>query len=346
MPDGAAEGGRYYLDDDGRVRASARGERAPFTGIATLFTGEIVEHAAGYRSVERINGCIDVAATFREHADLIPKHFWVLYCAADGTPTHIERVGLGGDDARWSARETLCHAVHQHVPRVSLISNTYRSLEPPQVDLEQRQMFAKAAAVLGITIDHQVFIGPDGFAELTDGGELVGHAWQDAARPSRKIPSIFGKVGRLVPEHPGLAAALAKAINSVDDAEAVARLLLRGDEPVALALLHATRGGQITGVFPIGSGESLDESSARLAFAAGLRGICDRVIILAGGVGAEWEERVETFLGPVLLDLIGETYVFASITVLVRPDGRRVWGELTGPRPAPRADVRVPWGEV
>src|SRR5690606_6790448 len=114
MPDGAAAEGRYYLDDDGRVRAGVCGERAPFTGIATLFTGEIVEHAEGYQSVERIKDCCDVAATFHQHADLVPKHFWVLYCAADGTPSHIERVGLGGEEARWSAREILCHAVHQH----------------------------------------------------------------------------------------------------------------------------------------------------------------------------------------------------------------------------------------
>jgi hypothetical protein len=340
-----AVNGEYYLDDDGRVRAGASTEGTPFAGIATAATGKVVERHEGYCSVDVIRWCGDVACTFRDWAHSSRKELWVLYCSADGVPRAVELVGAGGFTARWSAREVLHRAFNQKFPRVSLASATENAVAPLEIDLAQREMFARAAAALGIAVDHQVFIGPDGFAELTAAGELVGHSWDAAPNPEMEIPSLEGRNAPPTDQYPTLAAALERRIGTADDAEAVARLLLRGDEQIALAVLHVAEHGDVAGVFPIGCGDHLDESSAQAAFAAGMRGFCHRVIVVASGLGEEWESRIERFLGPTFLDWIGESYLFDSITVLVRPDGRRVWGEITGPRPAPPSRVELAWDE-
>ncbi len=337
--------GAYYLDDDGRVRAGASTGGTPFAGIATAATGKVIERHEGYCSVDVIRWCGDVACTFRDWAHSARKELWVLYCSADGVPRAVELVGAGGFTARWSAREVLHRAFNQQFPRVSLASTTENAVAPLEMDLAQRTMFARAAAALGITIDHQVFIGREGFAELTAAGDLVGHRWDDAPNPGKKIPSLEGRIAPPTDRYPGLAAALARRIRTAEDAEAVARLLLRGDEQIALAVLQVAENGDVAGVFPIGGSDHLNESSAQAAFAAGMRGFCHRVIVLASGVGEEWEGRVEGFLGPTFLEWIGETYLFDSMTLLIRPEGRTVWGELGGPRRVEPPEAHHPWAD-
>lgn len=321
---------RFYLDAEGRVRSGECPEGGvPFTGVVTVPFGREIEGFDRHRTVARIRDGADVAAVFRHSSGLIKKQLWVLYCDGDGAPTGVEMVGLGGRDSRWSAREVLYRAFGRAVARVSLVSNdAYDALDPPDEDLAQRRMFQRAAAALGITIDHQVFVGLDGFAEVQRSGEFTRHGWDEAPRPRKKVPVIEGYVDHVVPDHPRLAVTLERQITTVDEAEAVARELLVADERVALAVLQVANGGEVTGVFPVGCADWLDEDSARLAFSAGFRGFCHRVVVLASGEGGEWETRIENYLGPGFLDWVAETYLLETATVLVRRGDWRVWGSL------------------
>lgn len=214
------------------------------------------------------------------------------------------------------------------VPRISVVSNEFdRTFDPPKIDLEQRRMYQRAADLIGIAIDHQVFVGRKGFSELLRSGEIVAHDWSEASRGLTTPPEIDGRGERPVPENAAFAATLEQPLQSADDVEAVARRLLAPDDRVALAVL-TTRAGAISGVFPVGGDDCVDEESMRQAFAAGLRCFCHRVLILASGAGAEWERSVEEHLGPSFVALHSETYLMPTMTVLLTPGGRRVWGSL------------------
>lgn len=241
----------------------------------------------------------------------------------------VEMVGCGGWEGRWSAREVHWRAVVRGVPRVSLVSCDYDcAFDPRPIDLEQRRMFQRAAELLGIVIDHQVFVGHEGFSELTAAGEIVCHDWDQAVPWAHELPEIYGRVDRVVLENDQFAATLQQRIASADDAEAMARRLLDPTERVAVAVLHVAESAQVAGVFPVGGGDWLDAESARLAFTAGMRGFCHRVLILASGEGEDWESRLEMHLGPAFLEWIEHSYLRPSMTVLVRPSGRVVWGSI------------------
>jgi hypothetical protein len=240
-------------------------------------------------------------------------------------------VGLGSFDTRWSALSVLRRAVARDVPRVSLASNLDDDSTPSAVDIAQAQMLRRAASALEVTVDYQVFVGRDGYGELSPSRGVVTHTWRDAPQPDRWIPEVFGVVRHVQPGPPRLAAALCNHVRTVDDCEGLARALLRADERIALAVLHADESGDVTGVFPIGSNERLDERAPDLAFRAGFRGFCHRVLVVAGGAGdRDWEGRLERHLGPKFLAWLEECCFLPSVTMLVGPDGRRFWGGLGG----------------
>lgn len=315
----------FHLDGDGRVRTGA-GHGPRFAGVATLpLAPARWKRAAG----GGVADAGDVALRFRGDAGADRKKMWVLYCDDDGSVLARELVGSGGDDARWSGLELLRRALCQGVRRLSVVSTLAWNDEPLEIDLAQRRMFDRAAAALDVVIDHHVFVGGDGYYELRRSGEVVGHAWQSvAARPVPPLrPDFEGSLAEAPAAPPQLDAALKRRVASADDAETLARALLHAEERLALAVLHEARGG-ITGVFPVGCDAWLDESSAAAAFRAGFQGLCHRVLVLASGGGADWERRVETYLGPRFLAWMEEVCLLPSLTVLVHPQGRRYWGAI------------------
>lgn len=319
---------RFHLDGDGRIRLGGDGE--PFTGVATVPTKMEDGWLGPGMRVDSVDSSVVVAGIFRDRLkDSARKEVWVLYCREDGRPMGVEMVGCGGWQGRWSAREVFWRAFVRGVPRVSLVSCDHDCVFAPRaIDLDQRRMFRRAAELLGIVIDHQIFVGRKGFSELTTAGAIVCHDWDQALPWRYELPEIYGKIDRVVLDNHRFAATLQQRIASADEAEALARRLLDPTERVAVAVLHVAESGQIAGVFPVGGGDWLDAESARLAFAAGMRGFCHRVLILASGEGEDWQARLEMHLGPSFLEWIEESYLRPSLTVLVRPSGRVVWGAI------------------
>lgn len=333
----------FHLGADGRIRLGDEGE--PFTGVATVPTKVEDGWLGPTATVEPVDVASVVAGIFRDRLqDSARKEVWVLYCREDGRPMGVEMVGCGGWEGRWSAREVLWRAFVRGVPRVSLVSCDYDcAFDPKAMDLEQRRMFQRAADLLGIAIDHQIFAGYEGFSELTLTGQIVCHDWDEASPWRHDLPEIHGKIDRVVLDNDRFAATLQQRIASADEAEAVTRRLFDLTERVAVAVLHVPESGQIAGVFPVGGADWLDAESTRLAFAAGMRGFCHRVLILASGAGDEWERSVEEHLGPSFVALHCETYLMPTMTVLIGPGGRKVWGSLDSRIEPPPAEPPK-WG--
>jgi len=333
----------FHLDKDGRVRPGVSTDGGShFTGFAT--TPSKMEDAwlGPDPNGLRIGGCGDVAGLIHHLRNSSRKEVWVVYCLEDGQAIGVEMVGCGGDMARWQAREVLFRAFIRGIQRISVVSNELdRTFDPPEIDLEQRRMYQRAADLLGIAVDHQVFVGLKGFSELMRSGEIVAHDWSEASQGLKTPPEIAGIVERPDPENASFAATLQQQIRSADDAEAVARRILSPGDRVALAVLHTTRGDAITGIFPVGSGDRVDQESMRQAFAAGLRGACHRVLILAGGQGDEWERSVEEHLGPSFVALHRDTYLMPTMTVLVGPARRKVWGSLDSQVEPPPSEPHI-----